>query len=211
MANPRVRLLHRRRSTAALPEKRSAGQSLVEFALVFPLFFILVLGVIEFAFAFNAILAVNYASRNAALVAAEAGSATGADCAILSGVEQDIGPPASHAKVTKVEIYRANSDGTDFAPAARTTFTRTGTKSCTQPDGTNVTVPYSLTGVAGYPEASRCNVLAGCGGTHTPSVDHVGVRIYYDHAYVTPLRTFVGTGTGITFDRTNVMRMEPVQ
>ena len=45
------------------------GQSLVEFALVFPMFFILFLGVVEFAFAFNAILAVNFASRDAALCA----------------------------------------------------------------------------------------------------------------------------------------------
>ena len=56
----------------------STGQTLVEFALVFPMFFILFLGVIEFAFSFNAILAVNFASRNAALAAAEAGATGGA-------------------------------------------------------------------------------------------------------------------------------------
>jgi hypothetical protein len=56
--------------------------------------------------------------------------------------------------------------------------------------------------------------MAGCpwatgGGSHT-GIDHVGVRIFYDHAFVTPLRTFVGIGNGITFDRSNVMRMEPI-
>ena len=39
--------------------------------------------------------------------------------------------------------------------------------------------------------------MAGCpwatgGGSHT-GIDHVGVRIFYDHAFVTPLRTFVGS------------------
>lgn len=180
---------------------------------MFPLFFVLVLGVIEFAFAFNAILAVNYASRNAALNAAEAGSMGGADCVILNGVEKDIGPPASHANVLKVDIYRAKSDGTDYVPAERTTYTRTPSTpfTCTLPDGTSLSIPYSAT-ATGYPELNRCNVLAGCAGpgNHT-TVDHVGVRIYYTHNYVTPLRTFVGTGSGISFDRTNVMRMEPVQ
>ncbi len=59
------------------------GQSLVEFALVFPIFFTLLLGLIEFAFVFNAILAMNYAARDAALSAAEAGDRSGADCIIL--------------------------------------------------------------------------------------------------------------------------------
>ena len=77
----------------------STGQTLVEFALVFPMFFILFLGVIEFAFSFNAILAVNYASRNAALAAAEAGATTGADCVILGGIESDVAAPANHAKI----------------------------------------------------------------------------------------------------------------
>ena len=69
--------------------KGSRGQSLVEFALVFPIFFTLLLGMIEFAFVFNAILAVNYAARDAALAAAEAGDRSGADCIIL---DASIGP-----------------------------------------------------------------------------------------------------------------------
>lgn len=215
MANPRVRLLHRRLSAATPPKGRSAGQTLVEFALVFPLFFVLLLGVIEFAFAFNAILGVNYASRDAALAAAEAGSASGGDCVILSGIEKDIGPPANHANVLKVEIYRAKSDGSAYVTDASwtTTWTRSGSTPCTLPDGTALTVPYTTTSLTNnYKEGDRCNQLAGCPGpdNHT-SVDHVGVRIYYNHPYVTPLRTFVGTGSGFAFDRSNVMRMEPVQ
>jgi TadE-like protein len=215
VANLRVRLLHRRLSSAELPRKRSAGQSLVEFALVFPLFFVLVLSVIEFAFAFNAILAVNYASRDAALTAAEAGSGSGSDCVILSGIEKDIGPPANHANVSRVDIYRAKSDGSAYASDASwtTTYLRSGSTPCTLPDGTSLSVPYTTTSATNkYPEASRCNLLAGCTGTgnHT-TIDHIGVRVFYNHAYVTPLRTFVGTGSSFSFDRSNVMRMEPVQ
>ncbi len=187
---------------------RSDGQTLVEFALVFPMFFTLFLGVIEFAFAFNAILGVNFASRNAALAAAEAGTTGGADCVILNGIESDIAAPANHANIIKVEIYRAKSNGDDYTPAERTTYTRVSSMPCIYPDGTTATLPYTRTG-NGYPELNRCNILAGCGGTHT-TIDHIGVRIYYSHPYVTPLETFVGTGSGIIFDRSNVMRMEPI-
>lgn len=213
MTNLGVRLTRRRLDRE---RTRTRGQSLVEFALVFPLFFVLLLGIIEFAFAFNAILAINYASRDAALAAAEAGSAPGGDCAILRGIEKDIGPPANHANVSKVDIFRAKSDGSPYVLDASwtTTYARTGSTSCTLPDGTNALVPYTTTPATNkYPEASRCNLLGGCAGTgnHSPSVDHIGVRVYYDHSYVTPLRTFVGTGSSFSFDRSNVMRIEPVQ
>ena len=56
----------------------------------------LFLGIIEFAFAFNAILAVNFASRNAALYAAEAGTNAGGDCVILNSIEDDISAPGEH-------------------------------------------------------------------------------------------------------------------
>ena len=59
---------------------RQKGQSLVEFALVFPLFIVLLLSIIEFMFLFNAQLSLNYATRDAALVAAEAGARPDADC-----------------------------------------------------------------------------------------------------------------------------------
>jgi Flp pilus assembly protein TadG len=188
----------------------SSGQTLVEFALVFPMFFILFLGVIEFAFSFNAILATNFASRNAALIAAEAGTLAGADCVILEGIESDVSAPANRANITKVEIYRAKSNGTDYSPAELTRYTRTGSGPCTRPDLVVITIPYTrLTN--GYPEANRCNILVGCpwAPTHT-TIDHIGVRIYYDHPFVTPLQTFVGSGDGITIDRANVMRMEPI-
>jgi len=181
---------------------------MVEFALVFPLFFTLFLGIIEFAFAFNAILSVNFASRNAALAAAEAGTNMGGDCVVLASIEDDISAPANTKNITKIEIYRAKSNGDDYLPAEITRFTRTGSLTCTMPDGSTATVPYTRT-LNAYPESTRCNILAGCGGTHT-TIDHIGIRIFYQHDYVPPLRTFVGTGTGFSFERSNVMRMEPV-
>jgi Flp pilus assembly protein TadG len=199
---------------ARLGRSRTRGQTLVEFALVFPLFFTMFLGFVEFAFVFNAVLSVNFASRNAALAAAEAGNATGADCVILVSVDKDVSAPANQARITQIDIYRANSNGTPYSPAMVTTWTRGGSSLCTYPDGTVVPggVPYTRT-LNGYKETNRCSVLAGCPtditGVH-PGVDYVGVRVYYTHPFVTPVKTFVASGGSISFDRTNVMRLEPV-
>lgn len=193
--------------------RRQRGQTLVEFALAFPIFWTVLLGVIEFAFAFNAVLSVNFASRNAALVAAEAGNGLGADCVILLQIEQDIQAPASANRVRRVDIYRTNRSGA--MQGSPTIYIRNGgpPTTCTYSDGTSVTVPYNRS-ANDYPEAGRCNVLAGC-PAYPPiparsQVDTVGVKIEYDHAWVTPLHSFLGQGPNFAVDRANAMRMEPV-
>lgn len=189
--------------------QRGSGQSLVEFALIFPIFVTLVMGVIEFGFVFNAMLSVNYAARDAALAAAEAGDTLGADCVILKAVDDAIGPPTNDDRITTVDIFQASPNGAMLG--APTTYTRGGSTSCTFVDGTTATLPYTQT-ANGYAETARCNILAGCGGSGSGgSVDNVAVRITYTHTWVTPIRNFIGGGSGgITFDRSSVMRMEPI-
>jgi Flp pilus assembly protein TadG len=190
---------------------RSRGQTLVEFALVFPLFMLVMLGLIEFAFVFNAVLSTNFASRAAALLAAEAGNGTGADCVILQSIEDEMTPPADKDRITEVVIYRANPDGTPIGGGQQTRYVRSATgTSCTYPatPPVTITVPYVISGIDGYPEANRCNVLAGCSGQpmHT-----IGVRIQYSHLWKSPLNNWLpGGSTGWVFSRQNAMRMEPV-
>jgi Flp pilus assembly protein TadG len=182
----------------------------VEFALVFPIFFTLLLGLIEFAFVFNAILAVNYAARDAALAAAEAGDRSGADCIILDAVDRAVSAPSDDSRVVSVEIYRSSANGSVIGTP--TLYTRDAPSapgtSCTYADSTTLTVHYTLT-VDGYPIAARCNVLGGCGGG--TSVDSIAVRVTYTHPWITPISTFAGGGFGgLTFQRTSIMRMEPI-
>ena len=88
-------------------------------------------------------------------------------------------------------------------------YRRTGSTTCSMPDGTSITVPYSMVGAAGYPEADRCDVLAGCGGGHD-SVDTIGVSITYSHSWITPLANMITLGgSGFQFTHSNAMRMEP--
>ena len=201
--------LRRRRSS----RRRNRGQTLVEFALVFPIFIVLLLGLIEFAFVFNAMLATNFAARDAALAAAEVGDGSGGDCAILDAVEKALGPPADEGRIQSIEIFRAQPNGAMIGTP--TTYVRAAPRSCTFPDGTVATVPYtSAPNPNGYPSVVRCNILNGEGCPDpgpNRTVDNVAVRITYHHNWVTPLRTFVGGNPGgLTFDRSSVMRMEPI-
>jgi Flp pilus assembly protein TadG len=194
------------RTTRRRTEER--GQTLVEFALVFPIFFVLLMGMIEFGLVFNALLSINFASRDGSLIAAEAGNASGSDCVILNKVEQGIGAPSSTSRITRVEIYQAGKTG-NAMPGKVNTYNRTGSKTCTLPDSTTLTVPYTLTGSAGYPETSRCNIQGGCGGSG--GVDTIGIKITYAYTPFTPLGSFIGLGsTTYTLVESNAMRMEPV-
>ena len=176
---------------------------------MFTIFITMLMGFLEFAFVFNALLSVGHASRDAALIAAEAGNNTGADCVILAQIEKDVTAPADRSRISQVVIYRADQNGAVYM-GQQNVYTRTGSTPCTLSDGTSLTVPYSISGSALYPMATRCNVQAGCDADH-PSVDTIGVKITYQHRWLTPLANLVSLGgTGTTLVQSNAMRMEPV-
>jgi hypothetical protein len=183
------------------------GQSLVEFSLALPVFMMILLGIVEFGFAFNAVLSVNYASRNAALTAAEGGDGEGTDCLILRTIERDVTAPADPEWISRVDIYLSDKNG-DVIGSPTVYMRGTGSTTCTYAGGTSVTVPYVLTS-DGYPVNDLCNTLSGCANGRT--LDVVGVKIAYRHLWLTPLRLFVGGNPGgFSFDRSNATRMEPV-
>lgn len=196
-----------RRATARTHETTERGQTLVEFAIVFPLFWMVLVGLIEFAFAFSSVLTVSYASRNAALVAAEAGSVASADCAILWQVEKDVQAPSAAAQIQTVDISWTDANGVIKA-GFTTTYTRSNSVSinCVLP-GVTFAAPYTKTS-DGYPVATRCSIQSGCAGH--PGLDTVGVKVTYRYVYHTPYGAVLG-GTGITLERSSAMRIEPFQ
>jgi Flp pilus assembly protein TadG len=204
--------------------KREQGQGLVEFALVFPLFIYLIMSVFEFGFFFNATLQTNFSTRNAALIAAEAGNNANADCFILRQIESDTAVPNLPAQIREVRVFRANRDGTEVAASV---YARSGSKDCHESDGTPFTVPYSVT-IEGYPPASRCNEVPrtlsdgttvqpcrGLAPTRT-DVDTIGVQVTYAYAPKTPMvLPWLGLllelrGSEYVIVKSNQMRMEPV-
>ena len=195
------------------PKSHARAQALVEFALVIPLFLILMTAVIEFAFLFNALLSSTLASRDASLIAAEAGDTPGGDCVILRAVEADITAPADTNQIQSVSISWANTTTGQPIAGAVNTYTRTGSTTCSV-DGKSITVPYTLSGSGGYDSADRCNVLAGCGldsaSRNHPGVDTIGVQVTYAYPWHTPLKSLMGSTLNWIFTPSNAMRMEPV-
>ncbi|MEP7378424.1 MAG: TadE/TadG family type IV pilus assembly protein [Chloroflexota bacterium] len=189
---------------------------MAEFALMVPLFFLVLMGLIEFAFGLNAMLNTNYASRGAGLIAAQVGNLNAADCLILSEIEQMTSSPAERSQISRVDIQRTNPSGSTVYAAD--VYTRTGSTSCTLSNGSTVTVPYNATS-SGYPPSQRCTVLPpnGCPGLipARTTVDTIAVQITYVYPWHTPLRSLMGvfggslSGTGFTFVQRNTFRMEP--
>jgi len=156
------------------------------------------------------VLDVNYASRNATLLAAEAGNSAGADCVILESIESDIATPATDTGVQSVDIYWADADG-DQKPGKVNHYVRSGSTTCDYADGSSLTVPYTATSI-GYQDTTRCNALKGCGSSH-PALDTIGVSISYRHYWRTPMFAIIpgiGPGSSLSFARSNAMRMEPI-
>jgi Flp pilus assembly protein TadG len=202
--------------TGCARAREEGGQSLAEFGLILPLFFVLLMGLIEFAFAFNAMLNTNYASRGAGLIAAQVGNLNAADCLILSEIDQKTNSPAERTQISQVAIQRTNPSGSTVYAAD--VYTRTGSTSCVMTDGSTLTVPYQSTS-AGYPPSQRCTVLPpnGCPALvpARTTVDTIAVQITYVYPWHTPLRALMGvfggtlSGTGFTFVQRNAFRMEP--
>jgi Flp pilus assembly protein TadG len=181
------------------------GQAIVEMALILPLLLFIIVGTIEFSLLLNARNTVSFASRDASMLAAEGGSRDGTDCVVLQQVERDLVAPASAIKVTQIKIFWSDQNG-DEVGNNHQLYTRGGSTTCTYGDGTSVTVPYSLT-YAGYLETARCDVLAGCGGSHT-GLDTIGVEVQYVHNWLTAFGRVTG-GSGLTFNVATATRAEP--
>ena len=180
------------------------GQAIVEFAMIMPILLLLIIGLIEFSFVLNARNTVLFASRDGSMLAAEGGSLDGTDCVVLQKIDGDVVSPATTLRVQQVQIYWSDRNGDQIGSNANV-YTRGGTTSCTYADGTTITVPYTLSS-PGYVESARCNVLAGCGGSHT-TIDTIGVRVTYQHFWLTSFARI--TGAGVIFTEASITRAEP--
>ncbi len=175
--------------------RSEGGQGLVEFALVVPIFLLVMMGLLEFGFLYNNLLTVQFAARQGVSAAAQAGGVDGADCSILNAVEKALTPPVDHSRVEYVEIFQSDGAG-DVVPGVVNRYTRGGSLDC---PGTGAQ-PYTLVGAEGYPQITRKDALS-------EGLDVVGVRIGYLYVGVTP----VGVGQTWSLSDGATLRMEPKQ
>ena len=153
---------------------RPLGQGVVEFTLVFPLFLIALVSIIEFAFAFHAALGLNFATRNASLVGAEAGNRVGADCEIVATIQKSISAPMDQTLIRSVTIFQADQTGAN-ASGLKDVWTYAAGAQTSCPTESNPNQKVDFTATIGWPASSvnpgppattvvgkRCDVLAGC-------------------------------------------------
>jgi Flp pilus assembly protein TadG len=201
----RLKCIRKLRGQRAGIHRGEQGQAFVEFALLLPIVLLIVIGLMEFGMFLNSRNAVEFASRDGSMLAAEGGNSAGTDCVVLDKVERDIVSPARNIRIQTVTIYWSDRNG-DQIGSSGNIYTRTGATTCNYGGGQTLTVPYSLT-TPNYTEGVRCDVLAGCGGSH-PGPDTIGVKVTYQHRWVTTLVQQTGT---ITFTVASATRMEPQQ
>jgi hypothetical protein len=107
---------------------RDRGQSLVEFAVLLPVFLLLLIGMLEFGFVFDHNISISYASREGARVGAALANGGGAlgcnpgqspnaasvDPQVVAAVQRTLTSPGSPIvleRVQEIRIFRANSAG----------------------------------------------------------------------------------------------------
>jgi hypothetical protein len=224
------------RSLAAIrgqmdPNRRSAGweqapargQGLVEFAMLVPVFMLLLLGMLEFGFAFDQNLTLEYATREGARVGSALangggtlGCSTGqspnaatVDPQILAAVRRVLLSPGSRVKPAlgmQVLIWKADANGAPVTPLTtyQNVWTYTGPATGPTVDGQQIGFTQ---GTHPWDPCSRTN-----GG---PSgVDSIGVSLTYSYTFQTPLagilRFFGGASAGgLTMSDRTVMALNP--
>jgi hypothetical protein len=185
----------RRGVTAAVvaPGTRERGQGLVEFALVVPVFMLLLLGMLEFGIAFNHQLTLGYATREGARIGADlvngggklgcgsglSPNAAGVDKVIIEAVDRVLtssGSPIPLDQVGRVRIFLATSTGADSGTGNNWDYSATG---YTLPDGTKINFTLAS---GNWDPCNRSNLPIGNGPPAS-----IGVSITYTYNGVTPV------------------------
>jgi hypothetical protein len=167
------------------PPKRRA-QSLVEFAMILPLLFVLTVGIMEFGWLFRNYMTVHYTTREAARVGAVAGDLGGADYDILQAISTSM-ETMSYDDLLSVKIYK--QDPNCASPCLENIYTRG-----------HEDYPFSwhLDGTSNWPSGNR--------KTAEPT-DAIGVEMEYRHHFLVNL--IPGAIGTMVIDDHSVVQIEP--
>lgn len=201
-----------------MKERREAGQSLVEFALVVPVFVLCLLGMLEFGLAFNHNMTLEYATREGSRTAAGLGDGGSTNCLggidldnidaqVIAGVQRILkspGSPINMADVTDIAIFRADASGQPIGSAINVWRYTPGAGPDIDPGIGIDRLDFSPSSV-GWPVCSR---------NTGPNPDSVGVRVHYNYAFQTPLGAIAdmfsnGPATLLTMNDATVMALNP--
>jgi hypothetical protein len=188
-------LLRLRNRRSAEPRHGERGQSLVELAIAIPVVLILLLGMLEFGFAFSHHMTLEYATREGARTGAAL--AAGTDEVVCTGVSNTdaytiaavqrvltgTGGQIPIGQVQEIRIYKASSTGADTG-----IYNRWVPGAGPLVDGVALLFTRD-NGAQSWDPCSRHDSPGAWGGT-----DSIGVSLVYDYQYVTPLGNLMGLG-----------------
>ncbi len=190
------------------------GQGLVEFAMLVPLFMLLLLGLLEFGFVFDQTMTISYATREGARSASAfaSGNTTTLPCAdvdknIVAAVQRVLAADGSRvdlARVSEIRIYRAQANGTPYTGTGNNNIWSYDDNGGPTVDGAALDFSFaSGTWSACTRDSSWTNGVA---------PDSIGVSIQYSYPFVTPLGValnLAGSGGGLPISDRTVMALNP--
>jgi Flp pilus assembly protein TadG len=171
---------------------KERGASLVEFSLVLPVLFLVLVSIFEIGMAFKSYLTVAYLAREGARLAAFTGTNPNADCTTVTSLAAQMGAQ-DLARLDRIEIFKANSAGNP-TPGFVNTFRFTGANHQNCAHWTKTT-PWLST--------ARQTEVSPSG---TPPLDVIGVRIVVTHRWITQFPPFFGN---LSVNENTIVRMEP--
>lgn len=198
--------------------ERSAGQALVEFALILPVFALLLLGMLEAGLAFNHYMTVQYGTREGSRTGSALANGGSANCvggvdtvnidaqtvAAVQRILKSPGSPIALSAVSEIRLYRADAAGNQVGSQANVWRYTPGAGPDVDPGVAVDRLDFSVASV-GWPVCSRSD---------GPSPDSIGVRVRYSYQFQTPLGAIAGFFTGgpatlIAMDDKTVMALNP--
>ncbi len=187
--------------------RHAAGQAIVEFALITPVFFLTFFGVVEFALIMASIGSFDFAGRDGARVGSILGRTDPqVDQDIVNAVTVHV-QSIVMAKVTEIDVYRANpNDGTCYdladigsvlipppTPGSWPVDSPNCAKNQYAADGTLMNSP------GGWPVEDR--------NDSQQNADYLGVRVLYQYTFLTSF--IAGVGSTLNLSTYSVQRIEP--
>lgn len=201
----------RPRPSRAGRRHHAQGQGVVEFALVVPVFLLLLLGMLEFGLAFDHTLTLSYATREGARVGAALGNGGGVlgcgggqspdaatvDPQIVAAVQRVLSSPGSPIignRIQELRLFRATSAG--------------------QPITGDVNVWRYAPGGGPIVDGIRLNFTpvsvgwSACERNNGRPPDSIGISLVYRYRFSTPLGNLIG-GSGFPITDRTVMALNP--
>ena len=199
---------HHPRARRGRAADRSRGAVLIEAAIVTPLFFILVFGIIDVGLALNDDLALSHATRAGSRVASASGNDLYADYGIIQTIRRE-GAALPKGQIERVVVYRPSAPGEGPTASCKAGTSSAGTGAahvgaCNAYSPADMAKPKTDFGCLPAQQLDKywCPTVRDVSLDN--GTDYVGVWIQVRHPYVT--RIF---GTAVTLTDQSIIRLEP--